>query len=142
MASVTAWAPGTVAAGRVESRGARTEIHRTGAVEWFDNGPAGLEHGLRLSQRAAGTGELVLAFAVGHSRARLEEDRVVFETPGGRSLDYGALHVFDARGDPLPARFAVPTPERVELRIDDAGAAYPLDVDPLLTATHRGWCSR
>ena len=37
------------------------------------------------------------------------------------------------RGIALAARFEVPAPDRVQLVVADAGAVYPLTIDPLLT---------
>ncbi len=123
--------------GAVRADGARVEIARPGLVEWYRNGPDGLEQGFTLESRPAGaeSDPVVLSLGVGRARARLRDERVILETEHGRRLQYARLAVRDAHARPVPARFAVDTGERIELVIDDAGASYPLVVDPLLSGT-------
>jgi hypothetical protein len=122
-----------VALGEVVQEGARVEIRRPGLVEWFENSDAGLEQGFTLAARPDGRGELVLELALSEARAARRGDDLVFSTAAGRRLRYGALHVVDAAGRTLPARFELASPQRVRIAVDDAGAAYPIVVDPLLT---------
>ncbi|WP_437669506.1 FG-GAP repeat protein [Sorangium sp. So ce131] len=109
-------------------------------VEWYVNGPRGLEHGYTLPAapgcRAAGPGdEVVIALALhGEVEAELSNSggTVVLREPGGaRRMQYGDLHVEDATGRPLPAWL---TAERdiVAIHVDARGAAYPVVVDPLI----------
>ena len=119
--------------GEVVHAAARIEILRPGLVEWYVNSPAGLEQGFTLAERPAGSGEIALELAVAHARASLRGDRVVLATSAGRSLEYGKLAVFDAAGASIASRLEVPDPGRVRLVVEDAGASYPLTIDPLLT---------
>ncbi len=48
-------------------------------------------------------------------------------------LRYGGLHVWDADGAELPSHLEIEGVE-VALTIADEGAAYPLTIDPILTA--------
>ncbi len=121
--------------GEVASSGARVEIRRPGLVEWYENSPAGLEQGFTLAERPAGAGPLELELALRGAEAALRGEGVVFETATGRRLRYGNLVARDARGLELPARFELASRRALRLVVDDARAAYPLAIDPLLTAT-------
>ncbi len=123
-----------VPVGEVRRDANRVEIARPGIVEWFVNTPAGLEHGATLASRPAGTGHLVLDLAVEEAAAALRDGQVVFTTGAGRRLSYDHLLVLDAEGATVPAHMEVPDAKHVRLVVDDAGAAYPLTVDPLLSA--------
>jgi uncharacterized protein (DUF2345 family) len=113
---------------------ANRAIYEHGAVrEWFVNGPLGLEQGFDLAARPrAGRGPLTASVALsGNVRARLDQGSVLLTRPGGASLRYGGLVVTDARGRTLHSWLAV-GPGRVLIRVDDHGATYPLQIDPLV----------
>jgi hypothetical protein len=124
-----------VPAGTLHADEARVEIRRPGLVEWFVNGPDGLEQGFTLEEPPRGAGKLVLELALEGARAKPRGNELVFETGTGRKLVYGKLAAFDARGAPLAAEFALAGAGRVALAIDDTGAPYPLTIDPLLRET-------
>ncbi len=125
-----------VAAGEVESRGARVEIRRDGLIEWYHNGPDGLEQGFSLARRPEGDGELVLELALAGARARqLAPDALAFETASGRSLRYDKLQVADATGLALPAHMELLSDARIRLVVADARATYPIVIDPLVSNT-------
>lgn len=114
----------------------RVEYARSGGlVEWYVNGPLGLEQGFTVSQRAAGQQPLELAIGVGEKlRPVLSADGTVIELAvagGSAVLRYGELYVEDAEGEAVPARLLVDDGQIV-LSIDDARAAYPLVIDPLV----------
>ena len=121
--------------GRVSSEGARVEIARDGLVEWFVNSPEGLEQGFTLETRPQENGDLILALALEGATARSHGDRLRFSTQTGRKLEYGKLVAFDAAGRELASEMSAPSPTRLQLRVDDSGAAYPIVIDPLLTAS-------
>jgi cysteine-rich repeat protein len=123
-----------LAPGAVSSAGTRVEIRRPGLVEWYVNGPAGLEQGFTLEARPPGEGALQLELHVAHAKAKQRGDSVVLASHAGRRLDYGHLAVRDAMGSALPARLETPAESRVRITVEDAGAAYPIVIDPLLTA--------
>jgi hypothetical protein len=109
----------------------RVEIRRQGIVEWYVNAPRGLEQGFTLTRRPAGEGALVLELAVAGARPTLRGGAIVFDAHG-RRLRYGNLEAVDAGGRVLAAHLAIAGPERLRLVIDDAGAVWPIVVDPLL----------
>jgi FG-GAP repeat len=110
----------------------RVTYPRGALTEWYANGPLGLEQGFDVAARPpAGSGPLTLSLSFsGGLAAHLEHGSVLLE--GDRAkLRYGALTVTDADGRTLPSSLAI-SGRRVEIRIDDHGAAYPLRIDPLL----------
>jgi hypothetical protein len=111
----------------------RVSYRRSGLLEWYANGPFGLEQGLTLARRPAGAGPLSFAFGLsGSLRPHLDgATTLLLRADGGRRLEYTALSAVDARGRPLPARFEL-RGGRVLIRVDDAGAVYPLRVDPVI----------
>jgi hypothetical protein len=102
--------------------------------EWFATGPGGIEQGFTVVQRPAGSGPLIISQAVsgGLSPHADSDGQAVILRSRGAQLRYGELSVIDARGRPVPARLAV-AGGRLNISIDDARAAYPLRVDPVLT---------
>jgi hypothetical protein len=114
--------------------GARIDYRRGDVTEWYVNEPRGVEQGFTLAAPPPGsrsrpvvvelapTGGLVPTLAAGGSAVR-------FTAPGGATLAYDGLHAFDAAGRALPARMALEA-GKVQLHVDDAGAAYPLTIDP------------
>jgi hypothetical protein len=121
--------------GEVESDGARVEIRRPGLVEWYANSREGLEQGFTVEEKPAGKGPLALELSVEGARASRHADRVIFRARTGRRLAYGQLSAADAEGRALVARLEVPETSRLRLVVEDEGAAYPVVIDPLLTAT-------
>ncbi|MES2469413.1 MAG: FG-GAP repeat protein, partial [Verrucomicrobiota bacterium] len=106
--------------------------------EWFVNDQRGLEHGFVLRERPAGARggqalEVVMAVR-GELQAGLSADgqTVHFrDDPGAPVLNYGGLKVWDADGNILSSRFQAAGKEHVRLVVEDAGARYPLTIDPI-----------
>jgi hypothetical protein len=109
----------------------RIEIRRPGVVEWYVNAPNGLEQGFTLTAPPPGDGALVIELAISGGRPTPRGDEIVFEARG-RQLRYGKLAAADATGRVLPAHLVVASAERVRIVVDDAGAVWPIVVDPLL----------
>ncbi len=113
----------------------RVSYTRRGVVEWYANGPAGLEQGFTLSTRPAGAAGRPVALALalsGGLRAHVETGgrAMTFAGANGRNvLSYGGLTVTDAHGRALRSWLELHG-RRLLVRIDDAGASYPLRVDP------------
>jgi hypothetical protein len=115
------------------ARGNRVTYRHGSLDEWYVNGPLGLEQGFTLRQPPAGEGPLTIAMRTGGPlRPRLSDGEIVFADEAGETVArYGGLFAFDAAHAPLPARLEL-AGRRVLLRIDDAGARYPLTIDPLI----------
>ncbi|WP_437278358.1 FG-GAP repeat protein [Sorangium sp. So ce375] len=130
-----------------EPRGAdnRVELrHRvpssgSNVTEWYLNGPLGLEQGFSLDSRppcrSEGEGNVELEIALGGDLSpRLSEDGQsmdLLDASGAAVLRYADLVVQDARGTVLPAELKL-SEENVSIVVDDTGATYPLEVDPLI----------
>jgi FG-GAP repeat protein len=119
-----------------QARANQVRYARSGLVEWYANGPLGLEQGFTILRAPSHreSGPLTLSLSVsGGARASLAATgrSVTLARVGGRSLSYGELVATDARGRSLRSWLEV---ERgaIVLRVDSRGARYPLSVDPLI----------
>jgi MYXO-CTERM domain-containing protein len=134
---------GCRADGATDERGAclrRVERDAGGLTEWWENTPAGLEQGFVIAQpprapAAAADAWLRIEVQVAGARVQVAADgnQAVLSPPDGRRLRYAGLTAWDAAGRALPARMQQGT-TGLWLEIDDAGARYPVVVDPVLTA--------
>ncbi|WP_437828239.1 DNRLRE domain-containing protein [Sorangium sp. So ce1153] len=124
----------------------RVEFRRRGPspgeelVEWYVNGPLGLEQGFTVPAAppcgAPGDQDLVIELALGGELSATPlggGDGVALREPSGAvALRYTDLHATDAAGRALPAWMELGADQRaLSLRVDTAGAAYPVTVDPL-----------
>ena len=124
--------------GPVEFCSPRCEVRfeRPGLTGWWRSSDTGLEQGWEVHSRPPGQGELVLALQLdGADWVQVDEDAlgVAIGTPAAR-WSYGGLRAWDATGQELPARMEA-TSDGLAVRVDDAGARYPLVVDPTLNRT-------
>ncbi|WP_438000312.1 thrombospondin type 3 repeat-containing protein [Sorangium sp. So ce185] len=133
--------------GSVEPTGEknRVEYRRDGAtgvglVEWYVNGPLGLEQGFTLPAAPdCGNGarpeEVVIELSVAGAVPAQSVDgggEVTLREPGGtRVARYGELYVHDDVEQQLPARLEV-RDGSVAIRVDVRRAAYPVLVDPFV----------
>ncbi|CAN96563.1 hypothetical protein predicted by Glimmer/Critica [Sorangium cellulosum So ce56] len=124
----------------------RVELRRQGTspgeglVEWYVNGPLGLEQGFTVPGAppclAPGDQDLVIELALGGDLRATPlaggEGVALREASGAVAMRYTDLHATDAAGRTLPAWMELGVDERtLSLRVDTAGAAYPVTVDPL-----------
>lgn len=121
------------------AEGSRIDYRRSGWNEWFVNGAGGIEHGYRFDTRpltepaAADSAPLRIELAVQGFQARAQGPRSLrFVDEAGHALIYDRLKVVDADGRVLPSMLAVLDTHRIEIAFDDAGARYPVLVDPML----------
>jgi hypothetical protein len=113
----------------------RTAYRMGALVSWYHSSVSGIEQGFTIGSRPAGAGGSVsiqlhsmgtLTPVVTGSRALALKSRM-----GRTVLTYAGLSVTDATGRVIPARLRV-ADHQVRIVIDDAGAVYPVTVDPLL----------
>jgi hypothetical protein len=113
---------------------ARLELARAGVTEWYDNRKDGLEQGFDVAAPPAGEGPLVVAMEVSGGRAERDGAGAMLRgAKGERLAAYGKLVTRDANG--REARGIIRAAgDRIELVVDDRGLAYPLAIDPIVTA--------
>lgn len=120
--------------GEIQSRGPRVEIRRPGLTEWYVNSASGLEHGYTIPERPPGDGSLEFEVVFEGASVTVSDGVASIVTVAGRKLVYGKLEVVDASGREIGARMEPAGSSHVRLVVDDAGAAYPIVVDPLLSS--------
>jgi hypothetical protein len=112
---------------------ARGEIRydRGGVVEYYTNVPQGIEQFFRFDAAPPGQGPLEVEIEVADAARppRLRGGEIALATREGREIRYGKLLAHDADRRVLPSELAV-RDQRIVLRVDDAGARYPVTIDP------------
>ncbi len=103
--------------------------------EWLENREAGLEHGWTIEERPSGVEPLWIDVELGGELFICIGDTglsgELVDASGEVQLRYGGLAAFDASGRRIPARMEA-SASGVGIQVDDAGAVYPLTVDPVL----------
>jgi FG-GAP repeat len=120
--------------------GNRVEYARGELLEWYASGPLGLEQGFTVAApppcRAQGSGPVVVELAIRgalHAELVAQGARVELRDATGRgAFTYSDLFARDAAGRTLAATMSVHD-DRLLLHVDDAGAVYPLQIDPLIS---------
>jgi hypothetical protein len=118
------------------ARANRVSYGRSGLVEWYANGPLGLEQGLTLrgppATEAGADGTLGLSFALSGAAARLQGGQLSFDgADGSPILRYSGLSATDAAGKVLPSYLQLDG-GKLMIRVNDRGARYPVTIDPLM----------
>ncbi|WP_437897102.1 hypothetical protein [Sorangium sp. So ce124] len=120
-----------------EAQGNRVDYAHPGLHAWYLNGPLGLEQGFTLEASPCQSGGGSVVIELGHGadlRAEVSargDTAALRDARGAEVLRYSDLYVVDATGQKLAARLGG-APESLSIEIDDAGAVYPIEVDPLL----------
>ena len=108
-----------------------------GVVEWWTNTPEGIRQGWTVAEQPTGDGPLTVAVALEGVGLQSGSDTGLRLSWAGGVLRYGDLHAWDATGRTLPVGLAVQSAVQgvvsVAIEVDDADAAYPITIDPLLT---------
>lgn len=133
------------------AHGSRVSYSRGGIVEWYQNGRLGVEQGFDLQRapacRAGSREEAVeLKMAIDHSlRASLSADKggaqslLLRDEANDTVLHYSDLFAQDADGKSVPVKMALnERGNELTLRVEDRGARYPLQIDPLIWAQVNG----
>jgi hypothetical protein len=130
----------TVSATSPQASANRVEYRRRALTEWYVNGPAGLEQGFTINERPLQTGHEPLTIALslsGDLDTAVDQDGKglsLNDASGQVSLRYAGLTAYDAAGRELRAWLEIQGQQvqgqRLLLHVDDAGARYPVVVDP------------
>ncbi len=126
--------------GEVRSDLAQATWLRPGLVEEYRAGVHGIRQDFLVLERPAGGGGLEVTLELHGAQAQPCGQGAQMRLPGsGRILHYHRLHVTDATGRELKASLRVPSAERLVISVEDAGAAYPVRIDP--TFSDADWTS-
>lgn len=107
-----------------------------GVSEWYANGPLGLEQGFTIARDPGGTAAAPLAVSLalsGSTHATLSADAQSIDFIANRKtvMRYTGLYVTDAGGRKLSSSLAL-TASGFSILVRDAGARYPLHIDPFV----------
>lgn len=115
----------------------RVEYRRGALTEWYVNGPIGLEQGFTLQQAPGqANGPLTLSFTVaGDLEASVDPSArdLTLSRHGAATFRYAGLKAWDANRRELRTWLEMAGNE-LRLRVDDAGARYPVTIDPVVQA--------
>jgi trimeric autotransporter adhesin len=114
----------------------RVEYRRGLMTEWYVNGPAGLEQGFTIERRPQGAkGPLTVALELSSELTATADGGgtgLKLSDQGGREqMRYTGLTAYDAGGKELRASLGLQGRE-LTLRVEDAGARYPVVIDPVV----------
>ena len=127
-----------VADPKLTADGSRVEYHYSnGVTEWYVNGPLGLQQGFTFESKPASSvdGPLEVRMAIsGDVTVDVNEtgtSALLHSADSLVSYGYGGLYAYDASGDELGARLQA-TSSGLSIIVDDAGAQYPITIDPFI----------
>lgn len=118
----------------------RVQYRRGPLTEWYLNGPVGYEQGFTFAkppQMHPESGPLTVALSfTGDLTASVDPDGrgLSLRKSGVIELRYAGLVASDAKGHELNSWMEL-AQNRLLLRVDDVGAAYPIAIDPMVQAT-------
>ncbi|WP_317137596.1 PGF-pre-PGF domain-containing protein [Methanochimaera problematica] len=119
--------------GRLAVSGNEIRSFNNGFSEWYINSDEGIEHGMDVLHSPPGTGELVAGFDIaGDFIPSLSADgqSICFSDKNGPVFSYGGICATDAEGRVLNSWFGF-SGDAIYWEIDDAGAVYPVAIDPI-----------
>jgi len=113
---------------------------RPGLAEEYTVSSEGVRQDFVVAARPAGTGALAVELEVAGAWAQEAAYGATLTLAAtGRALAYHRLRVSDATGRELAARLEVPATDRLRVVVEDAGAVYPVRIDP--TFSDADWVS-
>ncbi|MFZ4767642.1 MAG: hypothetical protein ACOYMN_22060, partial [Roseimicrobium sp.] len=128
------------AVGTVEVAEKIARLHRPDLTEEYTTSVDGIRQDFVVPQAPAGTQALRVELALTGAEARSTNSGALLVLPGsGRELAYTRLVASDAKGAPLMARLEVVSAHRLAITVQDAGATYPVRIDP--TFSDADWVS-
>lgn len=125
--------------GTVSVTPALATFSRPGLNEEYSVSVDGVRQDFLVLEKPTGTGGLELTLAVSGASIEPTSDGVQISlTDSQRKISYNRLHVTDATGRELSARFEVADAELL-VQVNDVGAVYPVRIDP--TFSDANWSS-
>src|SRR5690348_7129690 len=126
--------------GQVQVMDGTVRWERPGLTEEYSVSMDGLRQDYVIEQRPPGHGELRLELALSGARAEPADygAKIILEE-SHRALAYSRLRVVDATGRALAAKMEVVSASRLAVQMNDAGASYPVRIDP--TFSDANWVS-
>jgi hypothetical protein len=119
--------------GAVSSRDARAvTLDRGSVAERFSAGAAGIRQDFVIARKPTGNGALGLSLSVKGVIAASAHGGISLTLPSGRTFVYGQLRATDAHGRELAARMAATGTSAMIITVEDAGAPYPVTIDPTI----------
>ncbi len=113
---------------------------RPGLLEEYRVSADGVRQDFVVLQRPEGMGELRVTLGVTGARVDQADYGIKLTLPNsGREIGYSKLHVTDANGRALSARLEGVGTDRIMVCVEDAGATYPVRIDP--TFSDSDWVS-
>lgn len=126
--------------GQVQVMDSVVRWERPGLTEEYSVSTDGLRQDYVIGHRPPGQGDLRLDLELSGARAELADygATIVLEE-SHRVLAYSRLRAVDATGKELAAKLEVVSASRLAVQVDDAGASYPVRIDP--TFSDANWVS-
>ncbi len=122
----------------ITAAGSRVEYQYPGGItEWYVNGPLGLQQGFTFESKPSSSveGPLVVRLNISGDVtvevSKYGTSAVLSYQESLSSLRYGGLYAYDANGAELGARLQATT-KGLSILVDDAGAKYPVTIDPFI----------
>jgi hypothetical protein len=126
--------------GKVQGDGQVARFIRPGVTEEYSVSIDGVSQDFVIQDRPAGQGALRMELELDGARAEpMAGGARLVLSDGGRQLVYNRLKAVDAGGKQLAANLQVVSPNRLAVLLDDAGAEYPVRIDP--TFSDANWVS-
>ena len=126
--------------GQVQVMDSVVRWERPGLTEEYSVSMDGVRQDYVIERRPAGQGELRLELALSGARAEPAVYGAKIILAGSdRTLAYSRLRAVDATGRELAAKLEVVSVNRLAVQVDDAGASYPVRIDP--TFSDANWVS-
>jgi hypothetical protein len=113
--------------------GNRATYRSANLIESYLAGPLGLEQTLTIPRRPRGPLEVTMGFATG-LRARLAAGVLTLSEGQDPVIRYGGLSAVDAAGRQLRAWMTLAPGNRLRIHVADAGARFPIRIDPFVQA--------
>ena len=118
--------------GTVTTDGRTAVLDRGVLREVFTASADGLRQDFVVAAPPPGRGPLSLTLRLDGATARTEGERIALTLPGGRGLLYDRLRVTDADGRELGGHMTATDAHTLTIAVADAGARYPLTIDPTI----------